>query len=159
MLSVARQLPLVRLIPCASRRAGLRGELSSVEKRAVCRVGELRAGLFRTSYSAKRTASLPSGHGPKASHWPGIFRSSSPGDRTMGTPWLVSPAHSEEKRDGSRSRVPDTEAFPESRTGRDATNGHSPAGLPAGVGRGCSVGRQPQAAPAFPRLEDSPLEK
>ena len=53
-------------------------------------------------------------------------------------------------RGGSRSRVPITEAFPESRTGWDATSGRYPAGLPAGDGRGCSVGRQPQAAPAFP---------
>ena len=52
-----------------------------------------------------------------------VSRSSSPGNESHGTPWLVSSAHSEEMRDGSRSRVPDTEAFPKSRTGRDATSG------------------------------------
>ena len=84
--------PSAALRPKASRRAGLRSELTCVEKHAACREGEFRAGLFRTSYSAKRTASLPSGHRTKASRWPGIFRSSSPGDRTLGKPRVVSPA-------------------------------------------------------------------
>ena len=62
------------------------------------------------------------------------------------------PRSSQRETDGSRSRVPDTEAFPKSRTGRDATSGHAPAGLPAGDGRGCSVGRP---APSSTRLPPS----
>ena len=51
-------------------------------------------------------------------------------------------------------------ALPKSRPNH-ASSGRpeSPAGLPAGVGRGCSVGRQPQAAPAFPCPEGDTLRE
>ena len=63
-----------------------------------------------------------------------------------------------EPRDGEPTGT-ETPAFPKSRADSESGELRVPAGLPAGDGRGCSVGRQPQAAPAFPRLEDSPLEK
>ena len=63
-------------------------------------------------------------------------------------------------RGGSRSRVPITEAFPESRTGWDATSGRYPAGLPAGDGRGCRRGNAvSHNAPAFPCPEGAGREE
>ena len=90
---------------------------------------------------------------------PGTFRSSSPGDRTLGTLRLVSPAHPEER--GTARGV----GYPTRRLSLKAERdglrrvGMTQRGCRRGMEGGAPWGGQPQAAPAFPRLEDSPLEK
>ncbi len=155
-----------RRSPYASHRAGLRGRVIERWAEVACLVRELRAerllsikrpgaSLFPTPLPLAKKAGSFAPRCPFKGAVPQFevaSRSSSPGHASLGTPRVVSAARPNEKRDGSRSRVPDTEAFPESRTGRDATSRDAPAGLPAGVGRGCSVGR---LAPSSTRLPPS----
>ena len=178
------------LRPKASRRAGLRDELSPFEKNTACLVSELRAWAFPDFIFRKTYGFLALWPRDESLALAGNFSKIFSRIQNAGQAACSQPRSSRRKTGRFEERCPTRRLFPKTeRTRMRRVGTRKGASLSAGGasgseliasgrassgfagracvaanergkgGRGCSVGRQPQAAPAFPRLEDSPLKK